>query len=182
LALRKKFSALTVVAALSLCCTIVGAQPVAAAGAATGATTSAAEQALVTQFPPKSIDTIERANAALALVPVARAEIERRIASQRLQCYEDFFTSSCLNDLRDTERRAYKAVRRVEVEANALLRRERAAERDRAVAERERRAAEQRAKSISITGSARKAENAGTGEPASGTPPNESVPADEPRP
>ena len=155
MALRKKFSALTVVAALSLCCTIVGAQPV----AATGAVTSAAEQALATQFPPKSIDTIERANAALALVPVARAEIERRIASQRLQCYEDFFTSSCLNDLRDSERRANKAVRRVEVEANALLRRERAAERDRAIAERERRAAEQRAKSIPITGSARKAEN-----------------------
>jgi len=178
LALRKKFSALTVAATLSLGCAIVGAQPV----AATGAVTSAAEQALATQFPPKSIDTIERANAALALVPVARAEIERRIASQRFQCYEDFFTSSCLNDLRDIERRANKAVRRVEVEANALLRRERAAERDRAVAERERRAAEQRAKSISITGSARNAENAGTGESAPVTPPNESAPADEPRP
>ncbi|MCX7217002.1 MAG: hypothetical protein NTZ96_11885 [Burkholderiales bacterium] len=162
MALRKKFSALTVAATLSLGCAIVGAQPV----AATGAVTSAAEQALATQFPPKSIDTIERANAALALVPVARAEIERRIASQRFQCYEDFFTSSCLNDLRDIERRANKAVRRVEVEANALLRRERAAERDRAVAERERRASEQRAKSISITGSARNAENAGTGESA----------------
>lgn len=178
MALRKKFSALTVAATLLTGCAIVGAQPV----AATGAVTSAAEQALATQFPPKSIDTIERANAALALVPVARAEIERRIASQRFQCYEDFFTSSCLNDLRDAERRANKAVRRVEVEANALLRRERAAERDRAVAERERRAAEQRAKSISITGSARNAENAGTGESAPVTTPNESAPADEPRP
>ena len=178
MALRKKFSALTVAATLLTGCAIVGAQPV----AATGAVTSAAEQALATQFPPKSIDTIERANAALALVPVARAEIERRIASQRFQCYEDFFTSSCLNDRRDIERRANKAVRRVEVEANALLRRERAAERDRAVAERERRAAEQRAKSISITGSARNAENAGTGESAPVTPPNESAPADEPRP
>ena len=174
MALRKKFSALTVAAALLTGCAIVGAQSIAAPGAA--------EQALATQFPPKSIDTIERANAALALVPVARAEIERRIASQRFQCYEDFFTSSCLNDLRDSERRANKAVRRVEVEANALLRRERAAERDRAVAERERRAAEQRAKSISITGSARNAENAGTGESAPVTPPNESAPADEPRP
>jgi hypothetical protein len=174
LGLRKKFSALTVAAALSLCCAFVCAQPVAATGAA--------EQALATQFPPQSIDTIERANAALALVPVARAEIERRVAAQRAQCLDDFFTSSCLNDLRDSERRSNKAVRRVEVEANALLRRERAAGRDRAVAERERRAAEQRAKSISITGSARKAENAGTGEPASITPANELVPADEPRP
>lgn len=176
--LRKKFSAWTIVVALSLGCATVGAQPVSATGAATGS----AEQALATQFPPQSIDTIERANAALALVPVARAEIERRIASQRFQCYEDFFTSSCLNDLRESERRANKAVRRVEVEANALLRRERAAERDRAVAERERRAAEQRAKSISITGSARTADKAGADEPAAVTPPNQSVPADESRP
>ena len=178
MALKKTYSVLTVAAALSLCCATVGAQPVAPTGAATGA----AEQALATQFPPKSIDTIERANAALALVPVARAEIERRVAAQRAQCFDDFFTSSCLNDLRDSERRSNKAIRRVEVEANALLRRERAAGRDRAVAERERRAAEQRAKSISITGSARNAENAGTDEPASVTPPNESVPVDEPRP
>lgn len=163
-----------VAASLSLSHSIVGAQSIAATGAA--------EQALATQFPPQSIDTIARANAALALVPDARAEIERRVAYQRAQCYEDFFTSSCLNDLRDSERRANKAVRRVEVEANALLRRERAAGRDRAVAERERRAAEQRAKSISITGSARKAENAEAGEPESVTPSKETTPADEPRP
>jgi hypothetical protein len=68
------------------------------------------------------------------------------------------------------------------VEANALIRRERAAGRDRAVAERERRAAEQRTKSISITGSARNADNAVAGEPASVTPPKETTPADEPRP
>lgn len=178
MSLRKKFSVLTVTAALSLSCASVGAQPSAATGAAMGT----AEQALATKFPPQSIDSIERAKEALALVPVARAEIERRTAYQRFQCHEDFFTSACLTDLRDSERRANKAVRRVEVEANALLRRERAAERDRAVAERERRAAEQRAKSISITGSARNAENSGTGEPASVTPPNESAPADEPRP
>jgi hypothetical protein len=178
LSLRKKFSALTVAAALSLSWTSAGAQP----GGATGTATGPAEQALITQFPPQSIDTIALANAALALVQVARAEIERRSSYQRFQCHQDFFTSSCLTDLRDNERRANKAVRRVEVEANALLRRERAAERDRAVAERERRATEQRAKSISITGSARNPENAGTGQPASVTPPNESAPADEPRP
>lgn len=174
MALRKKLAVLIVAATVALSCSIVGAQSIAATGAA--------EQALATQFPPQSIDTVARANAALALVPDARAEIERRVAYQRAQCYEDFFTSSCLNDLRDSERRANKAVRRVEVEANALLRRERAAGRDRAVAERERRAAEQRTKSISITGSARNADNAEAGEPASVTPPKETTPADEPRP
>lgn len=174
LALRKKLSALSVATALSLSCAFVGAQ--------TGPSAGTAEQALAAQFPPQSIDTVARANAALAMVSAARADIERRIAYQRSQCYDDFFTSSCLNDLRESERRANKVVRRVEVEANALLRRERAAERDRAVAERERRAAEQRAKSIPITGSARNPENAVTGESAPGITPNESAPADEPRP
>ena len=174
LALSRKFAALTLSAALLLSSDVIGAQPVTATGAA--------EQALAAQFPPQSIDSVERANAALALVPVARDEIARRIAYQRAQCYEDFFTTSCLNDLRDIERRANKAVRRVEVEANAVLRRERAAERDRAVADRERRAAEQRAKSISITGSARSADKAETGGSEPTTPPKESIPADEPRP
>ena len=157
---------------LLLSCVVSHAQKITQPGAA--------EQALATQFPPQSIDSVERANAALALVPAARAEIARRIAYQRAKCYEDFFTSSCLNDLRDTERVATKAVRRVEVEANALLRRERAAERDRAVAEREQRAAEQRAKSISITGTARHADQSATDEPAAPTAPAESTPASTP--
>lgn len=147
----KSFTALTLSACLLFSAADAFAQKINEAGAA--------EQELATQFPAQSIDSVERARAALALVPVARAEIDRRIAYQRAKCYEEFFTSSCLNDLRDRERRANRAVRRVEVEANALLRRERAAERDRAVADRERRAAEQRAKSISITGTARNAEN-----------------------
>ena len=133
----KSFTALILSACLLFSAANAFAQNINEAGAA--------EQELATQFPAQSIDSVERARAALALVPVARAEIDRRIAYQRAKCYEEFFTSSCLNDLRDRERRANRAVRRVEVEANALLRRERAAERDRAVADRERRAAEQRA-------------------------------------
>jgi hypothetical protein len=174
LALSGKFAAPMLGAALLLSCWGAGAQLITSPGAA--------EQALATQFPPQSIDSVERANAALALVPVARAEITLRIAGQRAKCLDNFFTSSCLSDLRESERRATKAVRRVEVEANALLRRERAAERDRAVADRERRAAEQRDKSISITGSARNADKAEAGDPVTTTPPNESIPVDEPRP
>ena len=177
-----KLLTITLSSLLLLSCFVSHAQSITQPGAA--------EQALATQFPPKSIDSVERANAALALVPVARNEIARRVAYLRAKCYEDFFTSSCLNDLRDTERVATKAVRRVEVEANALLRRERAAERDRAVAEREQRAAEQRAKSISITGTARNADQSVTDEPAAPTAPAaapaaapaESTPANESRP
>ena len=119
-----------------------------------------AEQALARDFPPQSIGTVERANAALKLVPAARAEINERAQREKAECYERFLTSSCLNDARNRDRKAAKLVRQVEVEANALLRRERAAERDRAVAEREKRAAEQRANAISITGATRDTESA----------------------
>lgn len=125
-----------------------------------------AEQTLARDFPPQSISTVARANAALALVPAARAEINERTQRETANCYESFLTSSCLSDVRSRDRKASKVVRQVEVEANALLRKERAAERDRAVAEREKRAAEQRANAISITGAARDAE---TPEDAPGT-------------
>lgn len=151
MALRKILAAPAALLMGFAICALAVAQPLDSSGAA--------EQALATQFPLDSIDSVDRANQALALVPAARSEIERRVARQRAQCYAQFFTSSCLIELRESERRASKAVRRIEVEANALLRRERAAERDRAVADRERRAAEQRAKSIPITGKARNADS-----------------------
>ena len=118
------------------------------------------EQALADAFPPQSITTVERANAALSQVPVARTEIGERSLREKADCYQRFLTTSCLNNVAERERKAKKIVRRVEVEANALLRKEKAAERDRAVAERERRAAEQRANAITITGATRDGEPA----------------------
>ncbi len=118
-----------------------------------------AEATLAKEFPPQSITTLERANAALALVPAARSEINDRAQREKAECYERFLVSSCLIDARASDRKASKMVRQIEVQANALLRRERAAERDRAVAEREKRAAEQRAKAISITGATRDSES-----------------------
>lgn len=118
------------------------------------------EQALADAFPPQSITTVERAKEALKQVPVARNEIGERSLRDKADCYERFLTTSCLNSVNERERKARKIVRRVEVEANALLRKERAAERDRAVAEREQRAAEQRANAITITGATRDGEPA----------------------
>lgn len=116
------------------------------------------DEVLAAEFPVQSITTVERAKEALARVPDARAEIAARTLREREACYHRFFTTSCLNDAQIRERKSNKVVRRVEVEANALLRKEKAAERDRAVAEREERAAQQRAKAITITGAARDAE------------------------
>ena len=117
-----------------------------------------AEQTLARDFPPQSIRTVDSANAALALVPSARAEINERMQREKADCYDRFLISSCLSDVRSRDRKASKLVRQIEVEANALLSKERAAERDRAVAERELRAAEQRAQALSITGATRDAE------------------------
>jgi hypothetical protein len=123
------------------------------------------EQALLADFPPLSIDSVERAEEAIRRLPEVNEQLTRRYSREKTECYERFFVASCLSDLRTRERRAFKAVNRVEVEAKAFLRRERAAERDRAVAERERRAAEQGTKPVPFSGAAR---NNGRGEQGSG--------------
>ncbi len=149
-------------ACMALLCAVAGVQA--------AENEPAAEQALAAAFPAQSIDTVERADAARQAVADARIEVARRFASEKSACYDRFFVSSCLVDVRNRERQANKVVRRVEVEANAFLRRERAAERDRAVAQREKRAAEQGAQSISITGAAREDSDAASDKPADAAP------------
>lgn len=124
-------------------------------GEVAGASAQESEQVLAAAYPPESITTVQQANEALKKVTAVRADIANRTAQATADCLERFFTSSCLSEVRERDRKSNKMVRRVEVEANALLRKERAAERDRAVAQREQRAAEQRAKAITITGSTR---------------------------
>ncbi len=122
------------------------------------------EQALLADFPPLSIDSIERAEEAVARLPEVREQLSRRNSNEKARCLERFFVASCLSDLRSRERVATKAINRIEVEAKAFLRRERAAERDRAVAERERRAAEPGGKTIPFSGAARQNNRSGKGE------------------
>lgn len=141
-----------------------------AAAAHAGDNEPEVEQALAAAFPAQSIDSVERANAAREAVVDARAAVAHRFANEKSACYDRFFVSSCLIDVRNRERQANKVVRRVEVEANAFLRRERAAERDRAVAQREKRAAEQGAKSLSITGAAREGNEPTSDKPADAVP------------
>ncbi len=113
------------------------------------------EKALLADFPPLSIDSVERAEEAVRRLPEVRDQLNRRYANEKADCLSRFFVASCLSDLRTREHTAFKAVNRVEVEAKAFLRRERAAERDRAVAERERKAAEPVNKPVPFSGAAR---------------------------
>lgn len=127
-----------------------------------------ADQLLAAEFPAGSIGSSETAQAALARVPEARAEVQQRFALEQADCYERFLVSSCLSDARLRQRRASGAVRKVEVEARAYLRRERAAERDRALAERERKAGGDAGRAIPFSGAAREA--AGDEKPEAGEP------------
>ncbi len=113
------------------------------------------EQSLLADFPPTSIDSVERAEEALRRAPQAREEMADRYAREKAECLERFFAASCLSDMRSRERRAIKALKQIEVEARAFIRRERAAERERAVADRELRASQQAGKAIPYSGATR---------------------------
>ena len=122
----------------------------------TGVHAQDAAQLLTERYPPGSIDTTESANAALGEIPDARSAVDGFYSDQRVACYRRFFASSCLSDVRQKRRAAQSKIRKIEVEANALLRTEKAAERDRALAERDNRANQQPgSRSLPISGAAR---------------------------
>ncbi len=94
---------------------------------------------------------------------MVRNEIDLEFAREKADCYDRFFVSSCLSDVKQRQREVRGAVRKVEVEARAFLRRDRAAERDRAVAERQKSAAQGK-RTIPWSGAARDAGTDSSGE------------------
>ena len=135
----------------------------------TGAYAQDSSQPLAERYPSGSIDTTDKAKAALDDVAQARIDVDRVYANQRVACYDKFFATSCLNDVRETRRAAMLKIRKIEIEANAFLRKEKAAERDRALVEREAKAKQQPDRSLPITGKTR--------EPAGEVPDSSEVPA-----
>ena len=120
------------------------------------------EQSLLAAYPADSIATVNMANAALDDIEPARRETEGQFADQQAACLGKFFISSCLADAREVRRRELYNIRKVEVEARAFLRKDRASERERIVAERQNRAVRPlESPSIPISGAAREAEASG---------------------
>ena len=135
---------------------LVSAWMAASALASLTAQAETLEQALLRRFPAGSIASVSVAREALASVDPARREAEQTFAAERTRCYDKFFTSSCLSEAKDARRLVLLSIRKVEVEANAFLRREKAAERDRVIAERQGRAGRPlEGPSIPITGATR---------------------------
>ncbi|HZW13599.1 MAG TPA: hypothetical protein VFF81_10470 [Noviherbaspirillum sp.] len=99
-----------------------------------------ASTAIVERYPAGSIKTVETADAALADVGRERAAIEARFSAEEQACHPKFFTTSCVEKAKERRRQALARLRKVELEANAFKRQDRAQERDKAVAERQARA------------------------------------------
>ena len=114
-----------------------------------------ASQVLAERYPPGSIETAARAEAALDDIAKTRTDIDRFYSNERIACFERFFATACTNDVREKRRAALTKIRKIEVEANALLRKEKAAERDRALAERDVQAKQQPGRSLPISGTVR---------------------------
>ncbi len=115
---------------------------------------AAPETDLVARYPAKSITSVRLADVALDELKPVREQIERLYRDAQAECYERFLVSSCLAEAKDQRRKSLQAVRRIEVEAKAFLRKDKADERDRAVAERQAKAAEG-SRNIPFEGTAR---------------------------
>ena len=114
-----------------------------------------ASQSLAERYPAGSIDTTERAKVALGDVNSMRRDLDQFYSKLRVACFDRFFATSCMNDVREKRHAAMSKIRKVEVEANAFLRKEKADERDRALAERDVRAKQQSERSLPITSKTR---------------------------
>ena len=119
------------------------------------------EQVLLDNYPAGSINAATAARTALTEVEVVRKAVDQRFAESRAVCMNKFFMTRCVDEAKDIRRAALHSIRKVEVEANAFLRKDRAAERERTIAERQSRAARPlRTPSIPISGAARESGNA----------------------
>jgi colicin import membrane protein len=89
---------------------------------------------LTARYPLETLTTVEISNKALTDVADAKAEVAARDLEQRRVCYTKFFVNHCLDAAKEQRRLALKAIRPVDITANAFLRKDRADERDKALA------------------------------------------------
>jgi colicin import membrane protein len=106
------------------------------------------------QFPEGSIDSADRADAALAATSGVRARIEKEYRDDARECAKAFLVNDCLDKARELQRARLADVGGVELEANRMKRRDKA---DRLEADRARRDAER--KTNASTDDAQRARN-----------------------
>lgn len=78
--------------------------------------------------------SVAQADERIAAVALERAAIESRYAEREVFCYEKFFVNNCLDEAKERRRVALAAQRAIEVEAEYFIRKNKVAERDKAIA------------------------------------------------
>lgn len=91
---------------------------------------------LSARFPAGSIATVEAAESARQQAASENARIERQYAQDGLACDTAFFVNSCRDKVKEHRRAAVEPVRRVQIEADTVMRRIQAAGKDQALADR----------------------------------------------
>ncbi|QAU34879.1 hypothetical protein [Janthinobacterium sp. 17J80-10] len=109
-------------------------QPRAAAAPTPSAAARSVED-MRTRYPQGSIDSVETAGQAQVDVDSARANLAAQFAIARNDCYDRFFTNSCINSAKEAQRAGLAVLRPIELEANAFLRQARVDKRDHALQE-----------------------------------------------
>ncbi|ABR90886.1 Uncharacterized conserved protein [Janthinobacterium sp. Marseille] len=87
------------------------------------------------RYPADSIKSNEVAERAVAEVTKARADIEERFAADQRACYKKFFTTSCIDKIKEQRRIDLASIKPIEIEANSYIRHAKVDERDRRLAE-----------------------------------------------
>ncbi len=90
-----------------------------------------------TAFPIENIQSVESAMQAKAFAEQERVQVLSAFSAREQECYDSFFTTRCLNVVVEKKRGSLNAVRDIDVEADAFLRREKVRKRDEALSEKQ---------------------------------------------
>lgn len=78
------------------------------------------------QFPSSTIDSVERADAALAATAGAKGQVEKGYKSDSRGCMTTFMVNDCLDKARELQRKRLSEIDGVELEANRFKRKDHA--------------------------------------------------------
>jgi colicin import membrane protein len=109
-----------------LCATIASAAMIAIGLIDAHAQTALPADTLRQQFPAESIDSVQRADAALAATNGAKARVEKDYKAAARECVKKLLVNACLDEQRSLQRKRLADIDGVELEANRFKRRDRA--------------------------------------------------------
>jgi hypothetical protein len=113
-----------------------------------GAQSASTPDSLRDQFPPSSIDSVKKADAALAASSGAKEKVDKDYKTAARACISTVLVNNCIDRARETRRKLMADINAIELEASRFKRRER---NDRIEADRTKRETDRTAKAPSDT-------------------------------